>query len=82
MNEVGVDPGIDHLLAIQCFDEVKEHGGKVNSYISWCGGLPAPEFSDNPLRCDIETFYLFFFNFQCYNSAMKQKNNLKMEFFI
>ena len=29
VNEVGVDPGIDHMLAMQCFDEVKVHGGKV-----------------------------------------------------
>ena len=30
MNEVGVDPGIDHMLAMECFDEVKASGGKVN----------------------------------------------------
>lgn len=29
VNEVGVDPGIDHMLAMQCFDEVKHAGGKV-----------------------------------------------------
>ena len=29
MNEVGVDPGIDHMLAMQCFDEVQQAGGKV-----------------------------------------------------
>lgn len=29
MNEVGVDPGIDHLLAVECFDEIREHGAKV-----------------------------------------------------
>lgn len=34
MNEVGVDPGIDHMLAMQCFDEVKVHGGKVSSLLS------------------------------------------------
>ena len=31
MNEVGVDPGIDHMLAMECFDEVKAHGGKVGN---------------------------------------------------
>ena len=31
LNEVGVDPGIDHLLAVECFDDVKEHGGKVRN---------------------------------------------------
>lgn len=50
VNEVGLDPGIDHLLALECFDEVQQGGGKVDSFVSFCGGLPAPEFSDNPLR--------------------------------
>ncbi|XP_076056603.1 lysine ketoglutarate reductase/saccharopine dehydrogenase isoform X2 [Oratosquilla oratoria] len=50
VNEVGLDPGIDHLLAMECFDEVHAGGGKVESFISFCGGLPAPEVSDNPLR--------------------------------
>lgn len=50
LNEVGLDPGIDHLLALECIQEVKQAGGKVTSFESFCGGLPAPEFSDNPLR--------------------------------
>lgn len=29
MNESGLDPGIDHMLAMECFDRVREHGGKV-----------------------------------------------------
>ncbi|GFO42771.1 alpha-aminoadipic semialdehyde synthase, mitochondrial [Plakobranchus ocellatus] len=49
MNEVGVDPGIDHMLAMQCFDEVKRAGGKITSYVSYCGGLPAPEYTNTPL---------------------------------
>ena len=35
MNEVGVDPGIDHLLAMDCFEEVAQHGGKVSNYITF-----------------------------------------------
>ena len=31
LNEVGLDPGIDHMLAAQCFDEVRSNGGKVSS---------------------------------------------------
>jgi len=50
VNEVGLDPGIDHLLAMEAFDEIHTNGGKVESFISFCGGLPAPECSDNPLR--------------------------------
>ncbi|KAG1658196.1 Alpha-aminoadipic semialdehyde synthase, mitochondrial [Nymphon striatum] len=50
VNEVGLDPGIDHLLAMECFEEVQQNGGKILSYVSYCGGLPAPECSSNPLR--------------------------------
>nr|CAD7453969.1 unnamed protein product [Timema tahoe] len=50
VNEVGLDPGIDHLLAMECIDEVHQAGGKVESFVSYCGGLPAPEYSDNALR--------------------------------
>lgn len=50
MNEAGLDPGIDHMLAMECFDDIKEHGGRITSFESFCGGLPAPEWSDNPLR--------------------------------
>ena len=49
VNECGVDPGIDHFLAMECFDNVHEGAGKVESFVSFCGGLPAPECSDNPL---------------------------------
>ncbi|XP_043271750.1 alpha-aminoadipic semialdehyde synthase, mitochondrial isoform X2 [Venturia canescens] len=50
LNEVGLDPGIDHLLALECFEDVRQAGGKIKSFVSWCGGLPAPECSYNPLR--------------------------------
>lgn len=50
LNEVGLDPGIDHLLALECIQEVQDLGGRITSFESFCGGLPAPEFSDNPLR--------------------------------
>jgi saccharopine dehydrogenase (NADP+, L-glutamate forming) len=49
MNEIGLDPGIDHLSAVLTIDEVHKAGGKVLSFLSYCGGLPAPEASDNPL---------------------------------
>lgn len=50
LNEVGLDPGIDHLLALECFKDIHERGGVIESFVSFCGGLPAPEHSDNPLR--------------------------------
>jgi saccharopine dehydrogenase (NADP+, L-glutamate forming) len=49
MNEIGLDPGLDHLYAIKTIDEVHSAGGKILSFLSYCGGLPAPENSDNPL---------------------------------
>ncbi|TVY67403.1 Saccharopine dehydrogenase [NADP(+),L-glutamate-forming] [Lachnellula suecica] len=49
MNEIGLDPGIDHLYAIKTIEEVHKAGGKILSFLSYCGGLPAPEASDNPL---------------------------------
>src|SRR6201995_2447577 len=49
MNEIGLDPGIDHLSAVLTIDEVHKAGGRVLSFLSYCGGLPAPEDSDNPL---------------------------------
>ncbi|KAK4054746.1 saccharopine dehydrogenase (NADP+, L-glutamate-forming) [Microbotryomycetes sp. JL201] len=49
LNEVGLDPGIDHLYAVKKFDEVHKAGGKVKGFLSYCGGLPAPESADNPL---------------------------------
>ncbi|KAM7438042.1 hypothetical protein ABFA07_012446 [Porites harrisoni] len=50
VNEVGLDPGIDHMLAMECFDDAKAEGAVVKSFRSYCGGLPAPEHADNPLR--------------------------------
>jgi len=49
VNEIGLDPGIDHLSAMQIFDEIKQQGGTLDSFVSWCGGIPAPAANDNPL---------------------------------
>ena len=48
-NEIGLDPGIDHLYAVKTISEVHKEGGKITGFLSYCGGLPAPESSDNPL---------------------------------
>lgn len=48
MNEIGVDPGIDHMSAMKIIDEIKEKGGHLESFKSFCGGLIAPESDDNP----------------------------------
>ncbi|MFA9206422.1 MAG: saccharopine dehydrogenase family protein, partial [Burkholderiaceae bacterium] len=48
LNECGLDPGIDHMSAMKVIDEIKEGGGKMLLFESFCGGLVAPE-SDNNL---------------------------------
>jgi saccharopine dehydrogenase (NADP+, L-glutamate forming) len=48
LNEIGLDPGIDHMSAMKIIDGVKRRGGKITSFESICGGLPAPEANDNP----------------------------------
>jgi len=48
LNEIGVDPGIDHMSAMQVIDEVRKSGGELVGFSSYCGGLPAPEANTNP----------------------------------
>ncbi len=48
LNEVGVDPGIDHMSAMQIIHRVQNAGGYIEGFYSYCGGLPAPEDNDNP----------------------------------
>ena len=48
LNEMGLDPGIDHLSAMKIINEIKEKGGIINSFKSYTGGLIAPESSSNP----------------------------------
>jgi len=47
-NELGVDPGIDHMTAMQVIDRVQGEGGEITTFQSYCGGMPAPEANDNP----------------------------------
>lgn len=48
MNEIGVDPGIDHMSAMKVIDHIKAIGGELTSFKSFCGGLLAPESDNNP----------------------------------
>jgi saccharopine dehydrogenase-like NADP-dependent oxidoreductase len=50
LNEIGVDPGYDHMTAMEIIDRVHDEGGKVDGFYSLCGALCAPEASDNPFR--------------------------------
>jgi len=48
LNEIGIDPGVDHMSAMRIIDEVHARGGKIRHFYSLCGGLPAPDDNDNP----------------------------------
>ena len=47
MNEIGLDPGIDHMSAMKIIDEIRNKGGKMILFESFCGGLVAPESDTN-----------------------------------
>ena len=48
MNEIGVDPGIDHMSAMRVIDQIRDEGGEMHIFESFTGGLVAPESDDNP----------------------------------
>ena len=50
LNEIGVDPGIDHLSAMKVIDEIRNEGGEMTLFESFTGGLPAPGSDNNPWK--------------------------------
>ena len=50
LNELGLDPGIDHMSAMRIIDNVHKKGGKIKEFYSLCGALPAPEAANNPFK--------------------------------
>ncbi len=48
LNELGVDPGIDHMSAMRLLDELRKDGAEITNFESFTGGLVAPESDDNP----------------------------------
>jgi saccharopine dehydrogenase-like NADP-dependent oxidoreductase len=48
LNEIGLDPGLDHMSAMRTIAAIRDEGGRVVSFRSCCGGLPAPESNSNP----------------------------------
>jgi len=53
LNEMGLDPGIDHMSAMDIIRRIRNAGGIITEFISYGSGLPAPEVSVNPLRYSI-----------------------------
>ncbi|CAD6249220.1 unnamed protein product [Miscanthus lutarioriparius] len=47
--EMGLDPGIDHLMSMKMIDEAHARKGKIKAFTSYCGGLPSPAAANNPL---------------------------------
>ena len=50
MNEIGLDPGIDHMSAKKILDEIEAEGGEIFQFESFTGGLLAPESENNPWK--------------------------------
>lgn len=50
LNELGLDPGIDHMSAMRIIDHIHNKGGKVEEFYSFCGALVAPEVEKNPFK--------------------------------
>ncbi|KAL6224334.1 hypothetical protein ACLB2K_003189 [Fragaria x ananassa] len=49
LGELGLDPGIDHMMAMKMINQAHVRKGKIKSFISYCGGLPSPAAANNPL---------------------------------
>lgn len=50
LNELGLDPGIDHMSAMRIIDHIHGKGGNVEEFYSFCGALVAPEVEENPFH--------------------------------
>lgn len=48
LSEMGVDPGIDHMSAMEGLDALRDGGAKITAFETFTGGLVAPEYDDNP----------------------------------
>jgi len=48
LNEIGLDPGIDHMSAMRIIHDMENKNGKVISFKSYCGGLPAMQSNNYP----------------------------------
>lgn len=75
INEVGLDPGLDHMSAMRVIDNIHSRGGTVRSFRSFCGGLPSPSAADNHFR------YKFSWNPRgavgaCVNDAKYKRNGV------
>jgi saccharopine dehydrogenase-like NADP-dependent oxidoreductase/5'-deoxynucleotidase YfbR-like HD superfamily hydrolase len=78
LNEMGLDPGIDHMSALEIIHGVQAKGGKLLSFRSVCGGLPAPEAANNPLGYKF-SWYPKGVLLACLNAAKYRENGKTVE---
>ncbi len=50
LNEMGLDPGIDHMSAMKLIQHVRDNDGQISAFLSYGSGIPAPDMTCNPLR--------------------------------
>ncbi len=50
LNEMGLDPGIDHMSAMSLIQRIRDKSGYISSFVSYGSGVPAPEVKSNPLN--------------------------------
>lgn len=50
LNEMGLDPGLDHATAMELIDQARDQGYSIESFTSHCGGIPSRKAANNPLR--------------------------------
>ncbi|BBH08146.1 lysine-ketoglutarate reductase/saccharopine dehydrogenase bifunctional enzyme [Prunus dulcis] len=56
LGEMGLDPGIDHMMAMKMINQAHVRKGKVRSFTSYCGGLPSPAAANNPLAYKFRSY--------------------------
>ncbi|XP_037495733.1 alpha-aminoadipic semialdehyde synthase isoform X2 [Jatropha curcas] len=49
LGEMGMDPGIDHMMAMKMINQAHVRKGRLKSFTSYCGALPSPAAANNPL---------------------------------
>jgi saccharopine dehydrogenase-like NADP-dependent oxidoreductase len=50
LNEMGLDPGIDLMSAMEIIERVRKDNGVVKKFISYGSGIPSPDHPENPLN--------------------------------
>lgn len=75
VNEVGLDPGIDHMMIMKSIDDIHERGGKITELVSLCGGLPDPVAGKSvdgpPTHYTLCTTFIYLSNFLLFQLTIR-----------